>query len=71
MLPSLISASANSLRPRQAAGFLCIGISTFWLWVKTRPDFPAVYKVGRGVSLVDGAALLAWRDAQVKVKVKS
>ena len=68
MSPSPIFSAANSLRPREAAGFLCIGMSTFWLWVKTRPDFPAVYKVGRGVSLVDGAALLAWRDAQAKVK---
>ena len=60
--------TGKSLRPREAASFLSIGLSTFWLWAKTRQDFPPIYKVGKGVSLVDEAALSAWRNSQVQTQ---
>lgn len=68
MHSSRTPAKVSSLRPCEAANFLRIGLSTFWLWAKTRPDFPPIYKIGRGVSLVDEAALSAWRDSQVKIR---
>lgn len=60
------SPQRKSLRPAEAAAFLRIGVSTFWLWVRTRPDFPPVFKVGQGVSLVDADALVVWRNSKTK-----
>lgn len=50
-LQEVVRAVANaqqskSLRPRQVAEFLGIGLSTVWVWAK-RPDFPRARKIGK------------------------
>ena len=44
------------MRPKQAAGYFGIGISTLWHWLKTRPDMPRPIHAGLGVTLIDVAA---------------
>ncbi len=40
------------LRPNEAAKKLAIGLSTFWLKVKTEPDFPKTFKLGPRTTVV-------------------
>ena len=57
------NATPKSLRPRQVAELLGIGLSTVWVWAK-RPDFPRARKIGPQVTVFDRDELVAWRDAQ-------
>lgn len=59
------SPQPKSLRPRQVAELLGIGLSTVWVWAK-RPDFPRARKIGPQVTIFDRDELLAWRDGQVQ-----
>ncbi|MDO9569017.1 MAG: AlpA family phage regulatory protein [Hydrogenophaga sp.] len=60
-------ASENqSVRPKQGAALLGIGIATFWRWNKERPDFPKPRKLSPRCTVFDAAELIAWRDAQGK-----
>ena len=34
------STHSKALRPKPAAEYLGIGLSTLWAWAKTRDDFP-------------------------------
>lgn len=54
----------KSYRPKQAAEFLGIGVATYWRWSKERSDFPKMIRLSARCTIVDGAELLAWRDAQ-------
>jgi prophage regulatory protein len=54
----------RSLRPKHAAGFLGIGLSTFWRYASEREDFPKLRRLSSRCTVVDEAALIAWRDAQ-------
>jgi prophage regulatory protein len=58
--------SAQSLRTKQAAELLGIGLATFWRWAKERPDFPASRKLSPRCTVFDRDELLAWRDGQGK-----
>lgn len=60
----------QSLRPKQGAEFLGVGIATFWRWVATRPDFPKARRLSARCTVFDADELKAWRDAQVKGGVK-
>lgn len=55
----------KSLRPKQAAGFLGVGLATFWRWAKERPDFPKLRRLSARATVVDADELKAWRDAQM------
>ena len=54
----------QSYRPKQAAEFLGIGVATVWRWIKERPDFPRPIRLSARCTVIDGAQLVAWRDAQ-------
>lgn len=56
----------QSLRPKQAAALLGIGVATFWRWLKDRPDMPKPRKLSPRCTVFDAAELIAWRDAQGK-----
>ena len=56
----------QSLRPKQGAEFLGVGIATFWRWARTRPDFPQPIHLSARCTVFDASALKAWRDAQQK-----
>lgn len=64
------SHKAQSLRPKQGAEFLGVGITTFWRWVATRQDFPKGRKLSARCTVFDADELKAWRDAQVKQEAK-
>lgn len=55
-----------SVRPKQAAALLGIGVATFWRWLKDRPDMPKPRKLSPRCTVFDVAELIAWRDAQGK-----
>lgn len=55
---------SRSLRPRDAAEFLGIGLSTLWRWAKERHDFPKPARLSRNVSLFNEAELAKYRDAR-------
>lgn len=50
----------NYARARIAAQHLGIGVSTLWLWTKSRPGFPAPIKLGPKVTVFDLDALQAF-----------
>jgi predicted DNA-binding transcriptional regulator AlpA len=52
------------MRPKQAAKHFCIGVSTYLLWVKSRPNFPQPIKAGPGVTLVDVTAIEQYLRSQ-------
>jgi predicted DNA-binding transcriptional regulator AlpA len=54
----------TSARPRAAAEFLGIGLSTFWRWAANRSDFPKGRALSSRVRVFDLNELAAWRDAQ-------
>lgn len=56
----------QSARPKAAASLLGVGVSTFWRWVKERPDFPKPRKLSSRCTTFDVQELMAWRDAQAK-----
>jgi len=39
------------LRPKQAAQYLNIGVSTLWKWNKENPNFPERIKLGERVTV--------------------
>lgn len=53
-----------SLRPKQAAEFLGIGVSTLWRWAKERDDFPRPIKLGERTTVFEQSKLAGWREAQ-------
>lgn len=55
---------STSLRPKDAAAFLGLGLSTFWRWAKLREDFPRPIKLGTRTTVYRLEDLTAWRDAQ-------
>ncbi|MGC4395160.1 helix-turn-helix transcriptional regulator [Hydrogenophaga sp. T2] len=57
---------ARSYRPKQAAELLGIGTATLWRWIKERKDFPQPKRLSPRCTVLDGAELIAWRDAQGK-----
>lgn len=54
---------SRSARPKTAAAFLDIGLSTFWRYTK-RADFPKARRLSPGVTVFDLHELAAWRDKQ-------
>lgn len=56
----------QSVRPKQGAALLGIGIATFWRWCKERHDFPKPRKLSARCTVFDAGELIAWRDAQGK-----
>lgn len=54
----------QSLRPKQCAEFLGVGIATFWRWVATRHDMPRGRRLSARCTVFDADELKAWRDAQ-------
>jgi prophage regulatory protein len=60
----------QSVRPKQGAALLGIGIATFWRWNKERHDFPKPRKLSARCTVFDAGELIAWRDAQGKVAQK-
>jgi len=54
----------KSLRPKSAAEFLGIGVSTLWSWAKKRADFPKPRHLSPRCTVFDMAELDAWRNAQ-------
>lgn len=56
----------QSVRPKQAAELLGIGVATFWRWLKDRPDMPKARKLSPRCTVFDAGELIAWRDAQGK-----
>jgi predicted DNA-binding transcriptional regulator AlpA len=49
-----------TVRPKEAAQMLGVGLSTFWLRVKTDPDFPQLIKLSPKVCVVRIADLEAY-----------
>lgn len=60
------SLPGQSLRPKQAAEFLGVGIATFWRWVATRHDMPRGRKLSARCTVFDADELRTWRDAQAR-----
>ena len=58
--------ASQSYRPKQAAELLGIGTATLWRWIKERHDFPRPIRLSSRCTVLDGAELIAWRDAQAK-----
>lgn len=52
----------SSLRPKAAAEYLGIGVSTLWRWAKDRSDFPKARKLGPRCTIFDSIELQSWRD---------
>ena len=59
-----MNSQGPSLRPKQAAKFLGIGVNTFWRYARERPDFPKLIRFSSRCTTVTQDALVAWRDAQ-------
>lgn len=57
----------QSVRPKDAASLLGVGVSTIWAWVKVREGFPKPRKLSSRCTVFDLSELIAWRDAQVKL----
>ena len=55
-----------SLRPRQAASFLGIGLSTLWRWSKDRADFPRPISLSSRTTVFRLHDLAAWRDSRIE-----
>ena len=51
-------------RPKEAAQYFGIGVSTLWLWLKTRKGIPPAIKAGLGVTLIDIPATEAFLRAE-------
>ena len=54
----------SSIRPKAAAEFLGIGVSTLWRWHAERPDFPRARKIGPRATVWDLNEIDAWLNAQ-------
>lgn len=60
----------QSVRPKQGAALLGIGVATFWRWCKDRQDFPKPRKLSARCTVFDAGELIAWRDAQAETNQK-
>jgi len=60
--------TSSSFRPKKAAEFLDVGLSTFWRWSKEREDFPKPRRLSARCTVFDSGELVAWRDAQTAEK---
>jgi predicted DNA-binding transcriptional regulator AlpA len=49
-----------TVRPKEAAQMLGVGLSTFWLRVKTDPDFPQLIKLSPKICVMRVADLEAY-----------
>ena len=58
----------SSIRPKAAAEFLGIGVSTLWRWSKDRSDFPKARKLSPRCTVFDVSELQNWRDAAPTVR---
>lgn len=56
--------ASKSLRPKQAAEFLGIGLSTLWRKVKEDPDAPKPRKLSERVTYFLENELAQYRDSQ-------
>jgi predicted DNA-binding transcriptional regulator AlpA len=61
-------ADPQYLRPRHAARYFGIGVSTLWLWLKTRPDMPRAIRAGPRTTLIDVPATAAYLKAASEKK---
>jgi prophage regulatory protein len=55
---------SKSLRPKQAAEFLGIGLSSLWRRLKEEPDFPRPRKLSQRVTFFLESELVEWRNSQ-------
>lgn len=58
-----------TVRPKDGAAILGIGVSTFWRWHKEMPDFPKGRRLSTRCTVFDASELLAWRDKPRTVEV--
>lgn len=58
----------HSIRPREAATLLGIGLATLWRWSRQRSDFPKARRLSARCTVFDRGELLNWRDAQTSAK---
>ena len=56
------------LRPKQAASYFGIGVSTLWQWLKTRPGFPPAIKAGPRTTLIDIPATAAYIESASEIQ---
>ncbi len=54
----------NLRRAKPAAQHFDIGVSTLWLWAKSRPGFPKPIRASAGVTLFDVLAIEQYLRAQ-------
>lgn len=59
----------KSVRAKDGAELLGIGLATFWRWNKERRDMPRGRQLSARCTVFDRDELLAWRDAQTGAKV--
>ncbi|WP_320534803.1 helix-turn-helix transcriptional regulator [Robbsia andropogonis] len=52
----------RAMRPSKGAEYLGIGLSTFWRYARTLPDFPRPVKVSPRVTLFMEDELSAWLE---------
>lgn len=52
----------SSIRPKAAAEFLGISISTLWRWAKQRDDFPTARKLSPRCTVFNAEELVDWRN---------
>lgn len=57
---------SRSLRPRQAAEFLGIGVSTLWRWCSQDPNAPKPLRLSARVTVFREADLAAWRELRAQ-----
>ena len=56
--------ASKSLRPKKAAEFLGIGLSSLWRRIKEEPSFPRPRKLSERVTYFLESELAEWRDSQ-------
>lgn len=52
----------QSIRPKEAASLLGIGLATLYRWQAERSDMPRARKLGPRTTVYDRGELIAWRD---------
>lgn len=55
----------KSLRPKQSAEYLGVGLSTLWRYAKELPDFPKPRKLSARCTVFDLDELKTWRDSRI------
>lgn len=59
---------SHALRPKNAAAFLGIGVSTLWRWQTERSDMPRARRLSTRCTVFDRNELQAWLNAQPRNK---